>query len=232
MAFQLLAVTKVIVTNANPRSEFHGKEHVRAIDLSFRLEASNEMLDDIEPGLCVHHFTNKAAKAGQDQLPEMISALPNLRHPRLPTEYRYAKDEKPRGYRLEFDQGLGDRNIVLDDCVRASLAYEIHEGGSTHYEFTISYNGEVLNDDATYGRLCALPNDGEAHILLRAPLKLELVKGKNWRSGKPDTPAPTDNGAPLLEGQKGEPGAFHDTGDGSNDDVLTPEKALARGAAA
>ena len=31
--FQLLALTKVKLDDANPRSELHGKEHVPAIDL-------------------------------------------------------------------------------------------------------------------------------------------------------------------------------------------------------
>jgi hypothetical protein len=212
--FELLTVTKVAWTNVNPRPEFHGEEHVRAIDLSFRIEGSNELLDTIEPGLLIHHYTNNAAKKGQDQLPEMVSALPNLRHPKLPTTYRYAKDEKPRGYRLEIDSGLGDRNLVLDDCVRGSLVYETIEGGTVRIGVMVQYNGDELTDDAKHGRLCGLAGEGFGHILLWAPAKVTLVKGSNWRSGKPDTPPPTDGGAPLLEQQ-------------DQDEVDTPEKALA-----
>lgn len=217
--FELLTVTKVTWTNVNPRPEFHGEEHVRAIDLSFCIEAGNEILDAIEPGLTIHHYTNRAATAGQEKLPEMIAALPNLRHPKLPTSYRYAKDEKPRGYRLEIDHGLGDRNIVLEDCVRGTLVYETVEGGTVRTNVTMQYNGDALKDDATHGRLCGLAGEGVGHIRLWAPAKITLVKGTGWRSGKPDTPPPTDGGAPL----------FKQTGDGSDDaDVVpgSPEAAL------
>lgn len=216
--FELLSITEITWTNANPRPEFHGEEHVRAIDLSIRIEGANEdLLERIEPGLCVHHYTNRAAKDGQDQLPEMIGALPNLRHPKLPTVYRYAEDEKPRGYTLEIDYGLADRNIVLEDCVRSSLKYETREGGTVVVDLVLQYNGAELEDNATHGRLCGLAGEGKGHIMLRAPLQPIMVKGKGWRSGKADPQPATDGGGEL----------FKQPEDGTDDDVLTPEKALA-----
>lgn len=214
MPFELPQITQVTWTNVNPRPEFHGDEHVRAIDLSFRIEGSNQLLEAIEPGLLRHHYTNRAAKAGQEQLPEMLSALPNLRHPKLPTSYRYAEDDKPRGYTLEIDYGMGDRNIVLEDCVRATLKYETTEGGTLKVDVTMQYNGHLLEDDATHGRLCGLAGESTGHILLRAPLQPIMVKGKGWRSGKPDAPPSTDNGAPLLEqpGAAGAEGVLHPEG--------------------
>jgi hypothetical protein len=219
--FELNQLTKVTWTNVNPRPEFHGEEHVRAIDLSFRIEGSNEMLEAIEPGLLAHHYTNDAAKKGQDKLPGMIGALPNLRHPKLPTTYRYAKDEKPRGYRLEIDHGLGDRNVVLEDCVRGTLGYELVEGGTVRILVTMQYNGDALQDDALHGRLCGLAGEGSGHILLAAPAQPIMVKGTGWRSGKPDTQPPTDNGAPLFQQPPGEDDAdvVHPAG--------SPEAALA-----
>lgn len=225
MPFELLTVTQVTWTNVNPRPEFHGEEHVRAIDLSFCIEGSNELLDSIEPGLLVHHYTNTAAKTGQDQLPEMIGALPNLRHPKLPTSYRYAKDEKPRGYVLEIDYGMGDRNVVLKDCVRGTLGYETVEGGTVRIEVTMQYNGEQLQNDALHGRLCGLAGEGTGHILLRAPLQPIMVKGKGWRSGKPDAKPVTDNGAPLLDGPGDDDHDDDDTGGQLEEG--SPEAALA-----
>lgn len=227
--FQLETVTEVTFTNANLRAEFHGEEHVQAIDLSVSIEGGNELLDLIQPGLLVHHYTNRAATQGQDQLPEMIAALPNLRHPKLPTVYRYGKDEKPRGYRLEIDHGLGDRNLVLEDCVRGSLSYEIFEGGSVRVDTVLQYNGERLTDNAFLGRLASLPTQGQAHILLQAPAELVLVKGKGWRSGKADAPAQTDGGGELFDGA--EPGPGHndqdDIGEGEEHPEGSPEAALA-----
>lgn len=223
MPFELLTVTEVTFTNANPRAEFHGEEHVRAIDLSISIEGSNELLDMIEPGLLVHHYTNRAAKQGQDQLPEMIAALPNLRHPKLPTTYRYAKDDKPRGYKLEIDHGLGDRNLVLEDCVRGSLAYEIFEGGSVRVDIVLQHNGERLGDNALFGRLASLPAQGTGHILLQAPLQPVLVKGRGWRSGKADTPAGNDGGGELFDAEHPSEGTDEEDGHPEG----SPEAALA-----
>lgn len=217
--FELLTVTKVTWTNVNPRPELHGDEHVRAIDLSFRIDGSNELLDDIEQGLLLHHYTNRAAKAGQAPLPDTHVTLPNLRFAKLPTVYRYAEEDKPRGYVLEIDWGLGDRNVVLEDCVRGTLRYETIEGGSLKVDVTMQYNGSKLEDNALYGRLCGLAGEGEGHILLRAPMQQILVKGKGWRSGKADTPPLKDGGTSLP---------FHVDPDADTErDVVTPEKALA-----
>lgn len=75
MTFKLELVTKVSVTNANPRRELHGEDKVRAIDLSFSLTGENTLLDSIETGLREHHYFNKALKEGQEILPGVEAAL-------------------------------------------------------------------------------------------------------------------------------------------------------------
>lgn len=233
--FELLTVTQVSFTNVHTWPEFHGEDRVRAIAIAMTVEGGNQLLDAIEPGLLVHHYTNRAAAAGQDKLPELIAALPNLRFPKLPTSYRYAKDDKPRGYTLEIDFGLGDRNIVLEDCVRGSLSYEIQEGGSVKIDVSMQYNGHLLDDNELLGRLCGLAGEGSGHILLQAPVQPIMVKGKGWRSGKPDAPVLTDGGAPLLgEAGAGPADGPNNEGDGDRDDHPegTPEEALAAAVAA
>lgn len=91
MPFQLELVTQVVVSNANPRRELHGEDKVRAIDLSFSLTGENTLLDLIEPGLREHHYFNKALKDGQEALPGVVIPMPNLRYPKLPQSYSYAK---------------------------------------------------------------------------------------------------------------------------------------------
>jgi hypothetical protein len=234
MSFELQTVTKVRFTNSNPRSEFHGEEHVRAIDISMTIEGENTLLDLVEKGLREHHYCNKALQAGQEHLPDVIVPLPNLRYPKLPARTTYGgKKDRARGYRFVIDYGLGEEggsNVDFTDCVLASIWYETLEGGTCKLGFTVQYNGDDLNDDALYGRLSGLATKGEGHIQLIAPPTLVLVKGKGWRSGKADTPADQVKGddggtGDLLAGDDDDQGADVDS------DEDTPEKALERAAA-
>ncbi len=223
MPFELPTVTKVAFTNANVRRELHGEEHVRAVDISMTITGENTLLDLIEPGLREHHFCNRALTAGQEVLPEVVIPLPNLRFASLPEKLPYAKGQKWRGYRFILDFGLGgDSNLDFTDCVITGMWYELREGGSVTLGWTVQYNGEELTDDATYGRIAGLATVGEGHVQLLAPPKLTLVKGKGYRSGRPDTPqaAEGDDGGDLLEDAEG----------GQGED--TPERALARAAGA
>ena len=204
MLFQLSEVTKVAVTNTNPRREFHGEEKVRAIDISMCVSGENTLLDLIEDGLRAHHYYNREALAGQDTFPTVTVPLPNLRFPRLPLTYHYAKGEKWRGYRLVRDFGLEDESFDFDDVVISSIHYELADGGSCKVFFTISYNGDELTDNDLYGRLSGLASEGDIHIKLLAPAGVVPVK-KGYRAGKPDTPStePEDGAQQSLEGAAG-----------------------------
>jgi hypothetical protein len=83
----------------------------------------------------------------------------------------------------------------------------------------LQYNGTKLEDDAFHGRICGLAGEGTAHIVMNAPVQAIVVKGKlgSWRSGQPEVNEPKDGGAPLFE----------KSDDGTEDDVVTPESALA-----
>jgi hypothetical protein len=220
MSFELPDVVKILITNANPRRELHGEDKVRAIDLSFSLTGENHLLDLIQPGLREHHYCNTALKAGQEPLPGMVIPLPNLRFPRLPLAYHFAKGEKWRGYRLIRDFGIDEERFDFTDVVLAGIQYELAEGGSVTVKGTIQYNGDELDDNDTYGMLSGLASEGEIHIRLLAPAELVAVK-KGYRAGRPDTPAANtgDDG----QGDLGD-GDGDDAGDG---DPITPEEALA-----
>lgn len=192
MAFELTHPTNVVITNANPRRELHGEEKVRAIDLACSLTGENTLLDLIEPGLRAHHYCNKAAKVGQDEIPGLDIPLPNLRHPQLPLIYHYGKGLKFRGYRLTQDWGLDDYHVDFTDVVVSNLQYELSEGGSVTIKWTISYNGEELQDNELFGELSGLAAEGEISIKLLAPAELVQAK-KGYRAGKPDTPSTGGN---------------------------------------
>ena len=217
MPFELREPTKVTITNANPRRELHHKEPVRAIDITFSLTGENTLLDLLEPGLREHHYCNKAAQAGQVELPEVAIPLPNIRHPQLPLAYHYAKGQKWRGYRFIWDWGTEGDHVDFTDAVLCGLQYELAEGGSVTIKGTIQYNGEELQDNALYGELSSLASEGEIYIKLLAPGELLHAK-KGYRAGRPDTPATTDSdddGQQELEGTD------------SDGEGLTPEKAFA-----
>lgn len=234
MPFQLTEVTKVTVTNANPRREFHGEEKVRAIDISFVLSGENTLLDLIEPGLREFHYFNKAKTDGQEALPNVVIPLPNLRQPNLPLAYHFAKGQKWRGYRFQRDYGTDEDRIDFSDAVLSNLHYELVEGGSCKIFGTVSYNGDELEDNDTYGMLSGLASEGDIHIKLLAPAELKPAK-KGYRAGKPDTPpAKVDDGQGEL-GDGGNTG--EDTGgdaggeeDGTELPAGSPEAALAESA--
>lgn len=195
--FQLDKPTQITITNANPRRELHGTEKVRAIDIAFSLTGENTLLDMIEPGLREHHYCNNALKSGQETLPDVVIPLPNLRHPKLPTSYHYAKGEKWRGYRFIWDFGIDEAHVDFTDVVLANVHYDLAEGGSVTLMGTIQYNGDELQDNAVYGELSGLASESEISVTLLAPAELIPVK-KGYRAGKPDSPAPTDGEGDLL----------------------------------
>jgi hypothetical protein len=195
--FQLKEVREVAFTNSNPRSEFHGEDHVRAIDIAMQIEGSNDLLDLIESGLRAHHYMNREADSGQQLLVDALRHLPDLRFPKLTRSHAYAKGEHWKGYRFVIDYGLDERAVDLSDCVLTGLRYELQEGGSVTIGFTVQFNGDELNDDRLYGRLAGLATLGEGHVQLLAPATLLPVR-KGWRSGRADT-ANADGGGELFE---------------------------------
>jgi hypothetical protein len=201
MAFELPEATKVAITKTNPRTELHGDERVRAIDICFKLEGDNILLDRIQPGLREHHFYSKALEARQESLPDMLVPLPNLRFPSLPRSYAYALGStgKLRGYRFIWDWGIEEGHVDFADVALSKLTYEIDEdpGRCTIYG-TIQYNGEELADNALYGELSGLGTDGDAFIRLIAPGDLLPAK-KGYRAGKPDTPPRGDDASDDLD---------------------------------
>lgn len=228
MPFELQELTQVTCVNANPRTEIHGKDLVRAIDLRFRVTSENTLLDTIAPGLRRHLFTNKAADAAQQPLPDIAMTLPNIRFPQLKTDDIKWDQPKVRGYRFIWDWGREAQHVDLTDTAMGNIALSLHEGGSLDTDFTISYNGPELEDNTLFGELCGLAAMGDLHIQLLAPAALLPVK-KGWRSGKEDTPPATDGGGTLLDGERpGDEGHEHDGDEsGTEHPEGSPEAALA-----
>lgn len=217
MTFELKAVTAVKLTHVNVRRELHGEDHVPAMDLSMRLEGSNELLDLLDPALRTSLYFNAAAKAGQESLPEVLAHLPNLRLAKLNAQkFSWAKGERHKGYRMVLDYGLGDDiSISLDNCTVTGWRFETKEGGTVVLEWVVQYAGEKLTAE-TRGKLTGL-TDEPIHIQLFSPETPQIVKGK-------DKPA----AAPGDDDDDGNAGGGTGSLLGGDADEDTPEAAMRR----
>lgn len=239
MPLELKELTTATCTHANTRVEMHGKtERIRAIDHRWRITGENYLLDLVQPGLRGHFYRNKAVEdavaAGQQRLmPDEVIPLPNLRYPLLPHEGIKFGEKAYHGYRWIWDWGTESEHYDFTDVAVSNITIEsMQEGGTVSILFTTQYNGEELNDNATYGELAGLAAMGELQIQLLAPAELKPVK-KGWRAGKADAPPATDNGAPLLEETNGEGPGDDDFDEDDTGDVPvgefaegSPEQAL------
>lgn len=226
--FEFQQVTPVHLTNVNSRREKHGDENVPAMDLSMRLEGSNELLNLLDDRLRVALYFNAAATDGQMAMPEVLAVLPNLRHAILhKREFKFAKGVRAKGYRLMLDYGLGgDSNVDLADVTVTGWEFECMEGGSVVLRWSVQCAGEQLTSDVR-GMLTGLI-DETVHIQLIPPATPQIVQGKDRPAAPPAADAGQGN---LLDGDGGDGQGDGDPDpDEDPDDEDTPEKALQRAA--
>jgi len=157
--------------NVNTRKELHGEDHVQAVDLSFKCDFPNTILDEIlAPGLREALYYNAAAQEGQMDIAEVDSTLPNLRFPKLNGQrFVFGGKDKLTGYVLCMEYGLGDNisNIELELCKIGGRVVETKEGGTVTVHFRVSNASDRLDKD-TCGKLVLLGGD-EVTMTLRAP---------------------------------------------------------------
>lgn len=217
-------ITEVTLSHINIRREFHGDEHVHAVDLSMRLEASNNVLDKVEPKLREALYCNRAATAGQELLPEVMAVLPNLRFPRLNNQkFVYGKGDRLKGYSLTIDYGLGPEqsNVDLDGCTVTSLRFEVKEGGTVVLEWTVQYAGDKLDSDVR-GLLTGLTGEN-IHIRLLPEPGMQVVRGK-------EKAAPAATGDGMDEGEDMFAGGGEPPEEEAGKQEDSPEAALMRAA--
>lgn len=222
MAFELSTPTEVEFYHVNVRSEFHGEEHVRAVDIGFKVKGENTLLDLIKPGLREHHFCSTSSAKGQQHL--TLTPLPNIRHPELATKYAFAKGQRWHGYRFVCEGA----NLDFEDSAIAAMVYEIFEGGSCMIAGLLQYNGDKLADDGVYGRAAGLTTLGKGRVQILAPKELLPITEKNWRSGEHATDQPPGGNGHDMTGPG--PGFQAEAGADTEEDVLlpgTPAAALA-----
>lgn len=204
--FEFLSPISVMLINVNPRKELHGEEHVQAIDLSFKADFPNTILDQVlAVGLCDSLYYNRSAESGQESLDGIDAVAPNLRFPKLNGQrFTWGGKDKLVGYTITLEFGLGDAvsNIELELCKVSGRVFEVKEGGTIVLSWKVQNASDRLDMD-TCGKLVLLGSE-EVTMTLRAP-----VVHAEEPDEEPESPFLDDDPAPL-----------------DSQDPMTPEQAL------
>lgn len=160
--FAFRNATDVTLTGVNFRKEFHGDDHVQAVDLSMSVNVPNTLLDTIVPGLREALYWNADTSSGQTEIEGVPATTPNLRFPRL-NSGKFGLDDKKNklaGFELAIEYGLGDAvsNMLFDCCKVVKRSIETKEGGTIQLSWQVQYAGDRL-DQETCGKLALLEQD-------------------------------------------------------------------------
>lgn len=192
--FEFLSPIVVMLMNVNTRKELHGDEHVQAVDLSFKADFPNTILDQVlAAGLCESLYYNRSAESGQENLEGIDAIQPNLRFPKLNGQrFTWGGKDKLVGYTITLEFGLGDAvsNIELELCKVSARVFEAKEGGTVVLFWKVQNASDRL-DMETCGKLVLLGGE-EVTMSLRAP-----VVHAEERDEEPESPFLHDDPAPL-----------------------------------
>jgi hypothetical protein len=127
------------LTNLNSRIERHGEDRQLAVDIKFDLQASNEILESIQPGLRDSLF-RKPGKGEQQALPIDGNVLTQVKFPSLAP---VSLTHEFTGYEIEIGGELESTDpIVLVDVKVKKITIAALEGGSVTLTFTASCEAE------------------------------------------------------------------------------------------
>jgi hypothetical protein len=176
--FEFLSPLVATLINVNTRKELHGDEHVQAVDMSFKADFPNSILNSlISAGLCEALYWNAAAEAGQEELDGVDPILPNLRFPKLNGQrYVWGGKDKLQGYVITIEFGLGDAisNIELELCKVSGRVFETKEGGTVTLYWRVQNASDRL-DMETCGKLVLLGGE-QVTMKLRAPTAEQVAE--------------------------------------------------------
>ena len=123
--FQILEMTEARLATLTPRSEKHGDDDKPAVSIGIEIEASNTLLDTIDPTLRLALF-----KPVDDQptLPEVEQSTPVLRSNSIE---RVLLPNKHDGWTLAVDDGIDDTTpMAFGGCKCDKFSVEPKQGGS------------------------------------------------------------------------------------------------------
>lgn len=200
--FAFRCATDVTLDKVSFRKEFHGDDHVQAVDLNMSVNVPNTLLDTIVPGLREALYWNADTTSGQTEIEGVPATTPNLRFPRL-NNGKFALDDKKNklaGYELGIEYGLGDdtSNMLFDCCKVVKRMIETKEGGTIQLSWQVQYAGDRLDQD-TCGKLALLEQD-----LIAITLIPPVVSQQPDSEEDDEDPA---NPFPFDDDEEGEPTA-------------------------
>jgi len=207
--FQLIQPTTVKLMHINVRTEKHGPADVDAFDLDFAISGENrKVLALLRPDLYRAFYFNEEAEEGQDELPEVDPALPDLKFPKLASSFAWA--DEATGVDLTVIYGLGDEvsNIALEGGKAATKKVDLMDGGTSVLGFKFSISGYP---DGVIDKL---------RKKLKQDVTITMVRPEKLR------------GDAVIDGTVGHPGAAA-AAEGQGDlldGAETPEQALMRAA--
>jgi len=150
---------RVKLSHLNIRTEKHGEDDVRAVDLKFERTGSGAILEGIVPSLRAALY--RAPQAG-NQADAFNGELTSLAFPEIEMPLKVA-GEWP-GYVATIDAGFDpdDALVLTGELKKQKL--EVVQGGSAKHEFTLS----TYPDDEEIARLAAALGH-EVTLSLAAP---------------------------------------------------------------
>lgn len=152
----------VLFTHKNERLEKHGpNEKVTGVDLKFRFDTENKVLDMFDPELLVSFYKQPASDEQDLANKAKGDELVRLRHASLATEQKWIKEYS--NYDLTFHYGVdGQSDLVLEDCTLKDFSIELHDGGTV----TLTWKAGAHPTDEQMGRLSERLRTGSVEISL------------------------------------------------------------------
>jgi hypothetical protein len=143
-----LANKSAFLSSANPRAEIHGEERKPAMDLKFKIESSNDILDSFDSKLKAAFFERDAEP--RDLLPEEQGAMRGLKFNQIKS-IKWESDLP--GYELHIHWGVsGVEDIKLSDIQVDNFEFSMKDGGTVFTSFRVQAHPEAN----VAGRLCEL----------------------------------------------------------------------------
>lgn len=197
MQFQITTMLPALIRHVQGRSEKRGAEHIPAITIFVQCVTSNDVLDQLSPGLRRMMYGPTTETEAQPELDgvEPVSTLPRLRSADL--EPIRLKREWA-GYTLTIDRGLGveGSNLVISECAVDHIKCECKEGGTVETDIRIRASGI---DQETLGAAFMMMRH-EAKITLTAPAMVQdaIPTEPPKKRGRPPKTEPAPAAEPTV----------------------------------
>lgn len=140
---------KATVTNINPRAELHGEDTFLACDVSLTLHTSNQIMDELAPGLKAAFYQGEPRQNSDPQsgLDLVDDYLPHLRFPCIK---RFGWTFDGTGYEVVIHGEPGVADIVLTGCKVNQIKLEPQDGGSVKLSLRI----QAAPSESLIAQLC------------------------------------------------------------------------------